>query len=1358
MATTPQQVGLKIDSVIDKLNADWDLGLPRRHGAEANPADEADKLAQKCFQWIRYFCWKTDTLDTLLSEFEVRARQTHSKWIFKPSQERGTLPILPVTKSFVAREVESQRKNGLVRLSEDQRLELLKLLNQVMKDDRELARLSESYSTEKASISAASFVTAPSTPRKKTVHRKKEQFSTASHHVLKVSESIRAEADEPELKDPMTKSSKRTLGSPNGVSPIYFEFVFQSAHLYLQRQKRQQTLSQFLHPKPVPPPDLTSATYQQITPPQPPNPPSFETAPSPALSAVFSSAGEDNDGVLSNATSMLSTQADQSQDLFPTQECNDIFEDEDFNRSFSEACVPPSKFDPTDLLQNNPFKRQAMLPPELPFWYCWEVHRFAPLLQLLPIELEQELKQRFKRTKTSSEELWGLLRLMCSEKGIKTMPPRSDLPDWAMAENKYEHEGSNKVVYFTATLDWEEDPSRGLLQFRLNETHLEHSCRFHRKLGADRFIVITAPVFSTYPDKVRRLNRDKTPLHEKITDFLASNSHQIAGRYWRVCYVEDETPKSRAKKKQPRRVKITLFAESGYGIIPQPIKLSDLDPKLDRSYPKLAVEDLLQWHMPIDTNLGSTDLKLFSRMSLGFSKTAPTIELLQNEFLYRHDPPNGPIMDDGCALLSYPLAKAIWASYGGEGEVPSAVQGRVSGAKGLWIVDYQGRCRDVSERDYWIEVSDSQLKIKPHPRDRAEADATQRTFEVLKFWGDCREGQLNTQLVTILKDRSVPRTLLREALEADLRSFSDSLSNALADPVALRLWMQERGYSSRSGAVKLLASFPSSPKDQMKLLLESGFHPRDCEKLQANAACILGDHMSDYLDKMKIKLPHSTVVFCAPDPCDVLAEDEVFLGFSKPITHPISGISESALDNTAVLLARNPAYLASDMQLRRAVYKHELRHYKNVILFSTKGQTSTASLLSGGDYDGDTVTCIWDPRFIEHFRNVDMPRMPTQRDCGMVDQSRPLSDIFRLGRSAAEGMDDFLRGCVAFNARSNLLGACSTEHERLVYSLSQQHGDDKLSTPGAVTLAALAGYLVDSSKQGWSLTDGAWYALRRQASGPQQLPVPGYKGDDAPRRNSGAYFNVIDFLKFDVAKALSDQVLSDFAHRRQEVGTYDRSLTQYWKNEEAKMQTEEEQMMRRRSLRSDPQTPADQHSPIRADILKGKSGLDSQISEVQRLWEELKARDGLGSPSADFSDREKFNSAVREVYERYKAIEPVHVDHYLRQQYEEERERNHPFPYWSLLKASRLYAKVRNAGQPLSAWAWYVAGRELCFLKTLQSADVKVMRGSMHELLRVDTKYTKRLVESGVHEEVLPEEADDLGDLTDDDDETVALE
>ncbi|KIY00772.1 uncharacterized protein Z520_03437 [Fonsecaea multimorphosa CBS 102226] len=1374
MPPTPKEISNNIDQAIDGLNAQWDLRLPRFHGGQTAPADESERLAANCSNKIRFLCFRTDITKTVLLDFEQRARHVYSDWVFKTSQVPGTLPVLPVVKSLVA------RKAGLVRPTDSQRCALVKLLDTILEENYQLARLSSDYSTEPGSTSAAPFVTAPTTPVREAVSTRQESFSTPSRNTLRKSHDQNNTRDEPQLKSPLTVSSKRTIGSPNGVS-LLPEFEFQSAHILPQQNKRQQTLSEFRQFRPVsapPPPEIRSL--------QVPDPISFESVISPAVSSIFSTADEGIGGKQSNDTSMVSSQAEDSPDLFPTQECMELFEDEQFSTSFSELSKAPTPFDPTDLESNGPFRKQAILPSHVPFWYCWELHRLAPLFGLRPIELYKKFEEIHKKPPASAEEFWRVVKEFCRAKALQPLPHKSDLPSWIVQDDKYMDEKTHRVAHFTAALDWNEDCSPSVLTLRLNPIQLVQSSRFYRKFGADRFLALDGPPFRL-PDRLRRLSPKSVPSYDKVIDFLASNSHFIAGRLWRICFVEKSKNKTGRNKVQTRRSRIILFAETGFDIVPRPLsglKLSDI--KLNGQYQNITRQELMQWHMPLNANADSMDLKLFSRWSIGFSRTTPTIELKRHEFLYRHDElgdessdgSKRKVMNDGCALMSYSLAKAIWAAYGGEGEPPSAVQGRISGGKGLWLVDYENKYAHISERGYWIEVSESQLKIKPHPRDRDDADddAALRTFEVLKFAAECKQAQLNIQLINILEDRGVPREVFQEALQSDVQSFSKTLIEAMKDPRCLRLWMQEHAHSSRLEAKKVLGSFPCSNKEQMKFLLESGFHPQTCRKLITNAYRLLLDYMTNYVEKMWIQIPHSTAVFCAPDPLGVLAPGEVFLGSSTPITHPVTGLRETTLEGLELLVARNPAHLASDMQRCRAVYKHELRHYKNVILFSVKGAIPLASLLSGGDYDaqgtealtyslasylGDVVTCIWDPDIVRHFRNTDMPQLPKEIECGMVQCSEPISETFKIGRPHDEAFEDYFRKCIAFNARPNLLGYCATEHEKLVYALSRTREPNKLMNSGAVKLAALAGFLVDSVKQGWELTEAKWHGVRRDASGKSRLRDPDYKARTASSK-PGAYLNVIDYLKFDVAETLKEHVLREFVRMEKDkkVLYYDRDLSQRWhywlspieedkaENRRAgQSRSEQDTSHTAGSLRQPHKAPGAADLEILTDVLEGKQGLLEQIKAIKELWSTFQFR-SEPTPNEN-KDWGEYSLAVATVYEEFRAIRPKRLDHELVRRYDAEKGRR--FSEWDLLKASCLHKEVCSKGD-CPNWVWYVAGRELCHLKALQHAgDNRIIVSEIHDLYKVDTKYARALLEGCLDEEGDEENVFDEEDLMDDD-------
>lgn len=902
-------------------------------------------------------------------------------------------------------------------------------------------------------------------------------------------------------------------------------------------------------------------------------------------------------------------------------------------------------------------------------------------------------------------------------------------------KNEYEERDSNKAAYLTANLEWNEILSEGLFKLRPNEIRLEKSCRLYRKFGADRFLVLLAPLFSkqSYPAKVRKLHNDGHILRQRITDFLARERHFIAGRYWRVFYVEPEKTKNRKKDQAPRQ-KFFLFAESGYDISPsRPVDVNSLN--VSGRHRKMAIDDVAQWHMPFAANQDSTDLKLFSRWGIGLSRTTATTVLRSHEFVRRSNPRDGPVMDDGCALMSLPLAKAIWQACGGsEKSLPSAVQGRIAGAKGLWIVDYewQGRHADISDRGYWIEVSDTQLKIKPHPCDRTDADECLRTFEVLKFAGKCKPGHLNMQLITILEDRGVPRTVLAQALRTDTRAYSDSVRTAIEDPIALLLWMGENGLYNPFDTLRVLGSFPVERRQQLRRLLESGFEPANCARMIRCMKNFLRDYMMDYTERLWITLPHSTSVFCIPDPLGVLQADEVCFIVSESMTNPRTGLDEFMLENTDVLVARVPAYLSSDIQRRKAVYKHELRHYRDVVIFPTQGSQPLASMLSGGDYDGDTCWVCWDPELVTSFRNAEVPPLPGPEDCGMSQHSRPLSKIFTSNISLRESLDNFLVASVDFNTRPSLLGSCSMEHERLIYSLSEKNKTEKLSDPKAVKLAALAGHLVDCNKQGWDLDEDAWYTVRRYTSGARQLPEPAYKTGTPPTLIAGTYPNVIDELKFGVAEAEKERVLADFEARTKDAGAYDEELSRYWNNVEKK---------------APPSRLLDNGQQQRGNntILKLRQILDGLMHDINSLREfvrEVRLDQGDSSPEGS-RDLRSYNAGLQKVFERFQAIVPRDVDHDLRRRYEDEKDL--PFPHWSLLRASCLHRYVcSNGGFP--GWVWYVAGRELCHLKVYyHPGQTTHIAQKIYDYLKVNTKLIKGFLERKATEIDEVEEDDIVG-------------
>ncbi|KAI5846534.1 RNA dependent RNA polymerase-domain-containing protein [Morchella snyderi] len=82
---------------------------------------------------------------------------------------------------------------------------------------------------------------------------------------------------------------------------------------------------------------------------------------------------------------------------------------------------------------------------------------------------------------------------------------------------------------------------------------------------------------------------------------------------------------------------------------------------------------------------------------------------------------------------------------------------------------------------------------------------------------------------------------------------------------------------------------------------------------------------------------------------------EIFLQISDP-EHP----GQFRVIEGLCLVARNPSLHPGDIRTVRAVDIPELRHLRNVVVFPSKGDRDLASMLSGGDLDGDDYIVIWD--------------------------------------------------------------------------------------------------------------------------------------------------------------------------------------------------------------------------------------------------------------------------------------------------------------------------------------------------------------------------------------------------------------
>ncbi|EFQ34383.1 RNA-directed RNA polymerase [Colletotrichum graminicola] len=1297
-----------VHHIIDKLNRDYNLSVelpdvtltPSSTRARAQQ-DAAFARSEEIVRQIRYHCFQTSLIDRILQNFHMEARAASQQWI-RPSDDYESL---------------SDPGASPKAESPGQVLGLQEILISILRKAR--PKQLESTTSTRSHTSPAAF---PAVEVPKSKRRSEADNKAISPKKAKSSLSGGEKEAEGVINTLDNVPSRSRSPNPD----------FSSAARFSKRVQWSSRPSNASFSR--------DSVYANT---------SFSTSANTSRTSIFSAANDSFPGTQETTPTPVGPSSSDSQDLFPASSghldaLNVSFSEHDPGAS-SNVATKPTEAEPAPLVKSrnaavrsnisgfgHPTLREALSAPpkrsepvdllsrleaswprfpcwlnRAPFAVAWEVTRIAVHCN---VDLG-DVHMTYDESWTDQKQLRKSLFAHPLFAG-KTFPEQACADAWKAAMSGFKTVRGQHVL-FSATLVQAPKEKKGqVFTLSMMPISLDQGCRLHRRFGSDRFLELLVPASNSW---IAPLNNPQAS--QEVTRWLSAKPHYFAGRHWRAFFSRDGGYKKPQKNlylgPEPRpvfRERISLFAENGNNfhtvhIPPGGTSLKDDTPELRM---KLSIYRMLDWLLQFDRNQEQPYLKLFSRIQLGLSKTTPIIVLGRDQIRIQDQDmcsPIGKVMNDGIGRMSRSLARKT-RDVLGLSDIPSAIQGRIGPAKGMWLIDIAD-----DKGDLWLELWPSQRKWNCD-----FGDPEHRTLEVRAHAKDPGSACLNIQFLPVLEDRAINKEAMREvigkSLVDELNRQLEEQKDAMKYPLQFRQWISQTS-STRTqrlahGHVPYMGGLPESNEEIMNSLIDAGFDPRRQRYLQELAWNLRYSLCESLKKKMSIKVSNSAYLFMVVDFWNVLEEGEVHLCFSSKFQ--TDTFSDSILHGCDVLVARSPAHFVSDIQRVKAVFKPELHTIKDVIVFSAKGNVPLADKLSGGDYDGDKAWVCWEPAIVSNFKNADVPPIPDLSSYLKKDTTA----FADLGRGAnSDAVLDMISRGIAFSMRPTYLGRATKFKERLCYRINSVNNDY------ALWLSALLGNLVDQAKQGFEFSEDDWYRFRDDRLGGRKfsrLEDPAYFLDSWS--SGGKPTHIIDYLKFSVAKPTIDAELEKF-HKAMTSSSGRRELRSFTMRKD---KGEEETAELWDPDLAKPHEVFEKLAVKHPGLKRVLKNLTDDLKDVKEKWT---------TAVASTTDKDDLPRRIAEVYESWRAIQPrpdgvldLTIEALLLQDYLCEE-----LSQWALLRASMAFKKYY---QHKPKFVWRMAGIQLMYIKSMKTAghgSIPVaVTPSLYAALKPDNKYITQIV------------------------------
>ncbi|KAK6398479.1 hypothetical protein LTR65_000030 [Meristemomyces frigidus] len=565
-----------------------------------------------------------------------------------------------------------------------------------------------------------------------------------------------------------------------------------------------------------------------------------------------------------------------------------------------------------------------------------------------------------------------------------------------------------KDTTFVAKFRWSKSTDGPLFDLEIEAPRNENPTAFQRKFGGDRILVVDLPALNRPPSYAKDQN-----ILDRLLEMFALDQ-QFLGRRWVQYHVQDKKRKRAADLdvSQPGAYQVAFFAVSGNG-------LEDI-----------SIAEFLNWAVPFFHNRHQPACKGFARFDLAASRTRSTLTFEPGQMRMVRDQyaqgvpddstyndaslafPNGfdrkkPLeMSDGCSEISVAAMQKIQLVLGLD-YLPTVVQARIFGAKGVWYRSAGSAGPDCTPAEIWINIADSQVKAK-HARSDMDDDPELRTLNVVNYSRPAKPSILYPGFLSILRDRGVPAKAILDIARDQVNMQKEEYLACIDDmPELHRFMYKQKDLMGTRNKTVISAGFPELTEERIVKLGESGFKPTESAYMKKEVLDI-GEYAFNLKAKQfRVRLNKSTTLIGICDPTGTLKPGEIHIAFSSGgFTDEATGQTWSTLHGLEILVARNPSLRNSDIQKARAVFRPELAHLQDVIVFSAQGPRPLASKLSGGDYDGDTFWVCWEESLVQPFKNAPAPwAMRKLEQFGLTKDEVTLAEVI-YGPATTRRLDE----------------------------------------------------------------------------------------------------------------------------------------------------------------------------------------------------------------------------------------------------------------------------------------------------------------------------------------------------------------